>query len=101
MKYLILVIVLAGGLYFISTKINKEPEVNTKIEVTKSEIEKIMEEENFKKATVLRARKVANDKKKDVEIQRNKEVMANIEKEYENIRQEELTLVGGNDTSLK
>jgi len=98
-----LVLVLVGGTYYASNKVHINERKNTTVEIktTKSEIEKIMDEESFKKATILRARKVANDKKKDVEIQRNKEIMANIEKEYEAIRADELTLVGSADVSLK
>lgn len=102
-KLILLVLVLVGGTYYASNKVHINEGKNTTVEVktTKSEIEKIMDEESFKKATILRARKVANDKKKDAEIQRNKEIMANIEKEYEAIRADELTLVGSADVSLK
>ena len=102
-KLILLVLVLVIGTYYASNKLHINESKNTTVEIktTKSEIEKIMEEENFKKATILRARKVANDKKKQEEVERNKQVMVNIEKEYEAIRAEELTLVGSADVSLK
>ena len=64
-----------------------------------NDLQKIIDEENFKKATILRARVVANDRKKEAEIARNKQAMALIEAEYETIRQAELELVGGSPIS--
>lgn len=92
---LVAVLVLSGvfiGKYFNPVEIEEKP-------TTKSELERIMEEENFKKTTILRARKVANDQKKAIEIERNKQAITTIEAEYEAIREEELLLVG--TTSLK
>lgn len=72
---------------------------------TENELDKIMNEENFKKVTILRARKVANDSKmsqenikhEDIvkqEKARHESIMAQIEAENEAIRAEELSLVG-------
>jgi hypothetical protein len=88
------------------TEVNYEatpeaPRLENKIN---DELQRIIDEENFKKETILRARKVANDRKKEEEIERNKKAMAVIEAEYEDIRQAELLLVGGsniNNSSLK
>ena len=77
---------------------------NEQVKVVKQvddELQKIMDEENFKKATILRARKVANDNKKTIELERNKKALDLIEAEYESIRNEELLLVGEKDVSLK
>jgi len=72
---------------------------------TDNELEKIMNEENFKKITILRARKVASDQKLASETEKNKAIIeaektrheaiiAQIEAENEAIRAEELQLVG-------
>ena len=77
---------------------------------TDNELEKIMNEENFKKATILRARKVASDQKMKAENAkhesiineektRHEAILAQIEAENEAIRAEELSLVG--TSSLK
>lgn len=74
------------------------------------ELERIMNEENFKKVTILRARKVASDSKmaqenkkhEDIvnqEKTRHEAVLTQIEAENEAIRAEELALIG--TTSLK
>lgn len=67
------------------------PKIENKIT---DELQRIIDEENFKKATILRARVVANDRKKAEEIARNKKAIEVIESEYEAIRQAELLLVG-------
>jgi len=72
------------------------PQVENKIT---DELQRIIDEENFKKATILRARVVANDRKKAEEIARNKKAMELIETEYETIRQAEILLVGSTNTS--
>lgn len=69
-------------------------------QATDNELESIMNEESFKKITILRARKVSNDNKKNIEEARHETTMNSIESEYESIRAEELALVG-NTTSLK
>jgi hypothetical protein len=98
-KILVLVIVFVASGIFIGKFINPiEYKAEEKV-TTKSDLEKIMEEESFKKATILRARKVANDQKKDIETERNKQAINSIEAEYEAIRAEELALVG--TSSLK
>jgi len=74
------------------------PKIENKIN---DELQRIIDEENFRKATFLRARVVANDRKKAEEIARNKRAMEAIETEYETIRQEELLLVGTTTSSLK
>lgn len=82
----------------------KTKEVVEQVKVTKqidSELQRIMEEENFKKSTILRARKVANDNKKAIEVERNKKALDLIETEYESIRNEELLLTGDKSVSLK
>lgn len=72
---------------------------------TDNELEKIMNEENFKKATILRARKVASDQKMkeenakhesiiNEEKTRHEAILIQIEAENEAIRAEELALVG-------
>lgn len=71
------------------------PQIENKIT---DELQRIIDEENFKKATILRARVVANDRKKAEEIARNKKAMELIETEYETIRQAELLLVGVSKT---
>lgn len=81
----------------------EEPQVVQK--TTDNELEKIMNEENFKKVTILRARKVASDSKMKKENEkhesiineektRHEAILSQIEAENEAIRQEELTLVG-------
>jgi Icc-related predicted phosphoesterase len=72
------------------------PKVENKIN---DELQRIIDEENFRKETILRARKVANDRKKEEEIARNKQAMAVIEAEYEAIRQAEIVLVGGSTST--
>ena len=75
------------------------------VQSSKSDLEKIMDEENFKKVTILRARKVASDSKMAQEKQKHEDIlnaektrhdsiMAQIEAENEAIRAEELALVG-------
>lgn len=98
-KLIIVIAVIVLVLGFGINNFKSEPSQNVEVTSTKSELEKIMEEENFKKTTILRARKVANDQKKAIEIERNKQAIATIEAEYEAIRAEELLLVG--TTSLK
>ena len=66
----------------------------------KSELDRIQEEEVFKKETILRARQVANDRKMEQENLRHKESVKKIESEYESIRIEEIQLVEGG-VSLK
>lgn len=77
---------------------------------TDNELERIMNEENFKKVTILRARKVASDSKmaqenikhEDIvktEKTRHDAILSQIEAENEAIRAEELALVG--TSSLK
>lgn len=88
------------------TEVNYEatPETQKVENKINDELQRIIDEENFRKETILRARKVANDRKKEEEIDRNKKAMAVIEAEYEAIRQAELLLVGGsniNNSSLK
>ena len=72
---------------------------------TENELERIMNEENFKKVTILRARKVASDSKMskentkhesiiNEEKTRHEAILAQIEAENEAIRAEELALVG-------
>jgi hypothetical protein len=97
---LVLVIVFGGDIFLKkvekTTTLNEAPVVESKIT---NELQRIIDEENFKKETILRARKVANDRKKEEEIDRNKKAMTIIEAEYEAIRQAELELVGGLKTS--
>lgn len=87
---------------------SSEPQVVQK--TTENELEKIMNEENFKKITILRARKVASDSKMSQENQKHEDIvktektrhdsiLAQIEAENEAIRAEELSLVGS--VSLK
>ena len=72
---------------------------------TENELDKIMNEENFRKVTILRARKVASDSKmiqenakhEDIvktEKARHDSILSQIEAENEAIRAEELSLVG-------
>lgn len=96
-----------GGDRYVEKITQDEPEtipVKTDKQVD-DELQKIMNEENFKKATVLRARKVASDNKRLQEDNKNKSIIeaeklrhegivAEIEKENEAIRTEELLLVG-------
>jgi len=89
-----------GGSYFTSVKYKAEDK-SVVVQASKTDLEKIMDEENFKKETFLRARKVANDEKKAIEIERNKQALAVIETEYQAIRTEEVALVGSKDVSLK
>jgi hypothetical protein len=88
---------------FNAVKYTAEPKVVQK--TTEDELEKIMNEENFKKVTILRARKVASDNKMAEEKQKHEDIMnkektrhdsilAQIEAENEAIRAEELALVG-------
>lgn len=78
------------------TEVNYEatPETQKVENKINDELQRIIDEENFKKETLLRARKVANDRKKAEEIARNKKAIEVIESEYEAIRQAELLLVG-------
>lgn len=80
-------------------------DINVVQKTTDNELERIMNEENFKAITILRARKVASDQKMALEIEKNKaileaekarhdSILAQIEAENEAIRAEELTLVG-------
>lgn len=99
----ILALVIFGGELLINkmekVETKTEPEqVEVKSKIT-DELQRIIDEENFKKETLLRARLVANDRKKAEEIARNKKAMEVIEAEYETIRQAELELVGGSNTS--
>jgi hypothetical protein len=93
---------------FSTVKYTAEPQVVQK--TTENELEKIMNEENFKKVTILRARKVASDQKMAQEKQKHEEIvnaektrheaiLSQIEAENEAIRAEELSLVG--TSSLK
>lgn len=92
-----------GVYYYGTTRSEVDYKANDTKVVTssKSELDKIMEEESFKKITILRARKVANDSKKDIEVERNKQAISAIESEYESIRAEEIALVGKDGLSLK
>lgn len=102
----VIVAVVFGVGYAISYRMSKVeykaetevPQIENKIT---DELQRIIDEENFKKATILRARVVANDRKKSEEIERNKKAIEVIEAEYEAIRQAELLLVGSNTSSLK
>lgn len=104
---IILVLVVLGGIVFgLKYAFNKldTKKVIDEVQTVKqvdSELQRIMDEENFKKSTILRARKVANDNKKSIEIERNKKALDIIESEYESIRQEELLLGATKDSSLK
>jgi len=103
---LVVIVVIWLGFRYINNQLNTEnniEEVQTTVQVKKvdSELQRIMDEENFKKETILRARKVSNDKKKLVEIERNKKALDVIESEYESIRQEEVLLSGKNSVSLR
>jgi hypothetical protein len=93
---------------FKAVKYTAEPEVVQK--TTDNELEKIMNEANFRAVTILRARKVASDSKmsqenlkhEDIvkqEKTRHDAILAQIEAENEAIRAEELALVG--KTNLK
>ena len=88
---------------FNAVKYTAEPQVVQK--TTDNELERIMEEKNFKAVTLLRARKVASDSKmsqenlkhEDIvkqEKTRHDSILAQIEAENEAIRAEELALVG-------
>jgi hypothetical protein len=70
-----------------------------------NELQKIMEEANFKAVTLLRARKVVSDNKMKAENLKHEDIvkqentrhdaiLAQIEAENEAIRKEELSLVG-------
>jgi len=102
---IIAVVLLVGGNFVLNklgvgkVEYNTEPEAPKIENKINDELQRIIDEENFKKETILRARKVANDRKKEEEIERNKKAMAVIEAEYEEIRQAELLLVGGSQTS--
>lgn len=98
-KFIWFAVIVVSGLvlYFLGSKFNNTENIDNVqkvVQATKSEIEKMMEEESFKKETILRARKVVNDKKKVEEEARHKEQMDKIEAEYEAIRQGELELSG-------
>jgi len=93
---------------FKAVKYTAEPKVIQK--TTDNELERIMNEANFKAVTLLRARKVASDSKMSqenakhedivkVEETRHDSIIAQIEAENEAIRSEELALVG--KTNLK
>lgn len=96
--WFVVIVISGAALYFLGGRFNstenKVDTVQKVVQATNSEIEKMMDEENFKKETILRARKVVNDKKKAEEESRHKEQMDKIEGEYEAIRQGELELVG-------
>ncbi len=100
----VIVLVIIGlGIRYIESKLNTENIVE-QIQIVKkvdNELQRIMDEENFKKGTILRARKVVNDNNKKIEINRNKKALDLIESEYEAIRQEELLLSGIDGVSLK
>lgn len=100
---IIIIVVIGLGLKVGFQKLDTK-DVVEQVKVTKqvdNELQRIMDEENFKKATILRARKVANDNKKAIEMERNKKALDLIETEYESIRTEELLLTGDKDVSLK
>jgi hypothetical protein len=100
----VIVLVIIGlGIRYIKSKLNTENIVE-QIQIVKkvdNELQRIMDEENFNKGTILRARKVVNDNNKKIEINRNKKALDLIESEYEAIRQEELLLSGIDGVSLK
>ena len=105
-KVLIIIVVIISIIFAtnkLMNKIDKEKVIEEvqSIKQIDNELQKIMDEENFKKATILRARKVANDNKKAIELDRNKKALDLIEAEYESIRNEELLLTGDKDVSLK
>lgn len=101
-----IVLIIIGGI--VENKMNKEVEVEETPVVQKTtdnELERIMNEENFKAVTILRARKVASDSKmaqenlkhEDIvkqEKTRHDAILSQIEAENEAIRAEELALVG-------
>lgn len=108
MKKNIMIVVVVGliavGGYIGLTKLTEvnykaTPETQKVENKINDELQRIIDEENFKKETLLRARKVANDRKKEDEIERNKKAMAVIEAEYEAIRQAEIVLVGGSTST--
>lgn len=101
-----IVCIIVGGIIEskISTKVD-EFEAPVIQKTTDNELERIMNEENFKAVTILRARKVASDSKmsqenlkhEDIvkqEKTRHDSILAQIEAENEAIRSEELALVG-------
>jgi len=88
--------IVVGGLFEFFDERSSEPKqiVQTVEKPTNNELDRIMNEENFHKATILRARKVASDNKRAEATRQYNAVMAEIEAENEAIRAEELNLVG-------
>lgn len=104
---IVLIFVYLG--FYLLNEFNSVKYISNTIEVVQktsdSELERIMNEENFKAITILRARKVASDSKMSQENKKNEEIvkaekarhesiLAQIEAENEAIRAEELALVG-------
>ena len=101
-----IVLIIIGGI--VENKINKEVEVEAPTVVQKTtddELERIMNDADFKAITILRARKVASDSKMKKENEKHESIineektrhdaiLAQIEAENEAIRAEELALVG-------
>lgn len=103
---IIFVLFIAFKIYQEFHAIKNPTEVTPTVEkTTDNELERIMNEENFRAVTILRARKVASDSKMSQENLKHEDIMkqektrhdsilAQIEAENEAIRAEELALVG-------
>lgn len=104
-----IVVVLVNIIYFTIAEFNKAKyqvsETPVVQKTTDNELERIMNDADFKAITILRARKVASDSKMKKENEkhesiineektRHDSILAQIEAENEAIRAEELALVG-------
>jgi heme/copper-type cytochrome/quinol oxidase subunit 1 len=101
----LLIIIVGGAVEYVKSNKNKEVASPVVQKTTDNELERIMNEESFRKVTILRARKVASDSKMSqenikheeivkAEKTRHEAILAQIEAENEAIRAEELALVG-------
>jgi len=102
---LVVIFLIIGGISQMKKDTGVEEAKQVVEKPTNDELDRIMNEENFKKETLLRARKVASDSKMsqenikhediiNAEKTRHESVLAQIEAENEAIRAEELALVG-------
>lgn len=105
--WLVVISIVIGGVVEFNKTIKDDQVTEAPVvqKTTENELEKIMNEANFKAVTILRARKVASDsrmsqeniKHEDIvkqEKTRHDSILAQIEAENEAIRAEELALVG-------
>ena len=90
--WLVVILIFGGGYYGYKIDTTQvTPIQEPVVEVKDSKLEEVMNEADFKKKMELEAKKIVFERERKAEIERHEAKMAEIEKELEAIRGEELS----------